>query len=136
MGWSYFITSGDFAAIWAMFGVANQMLAVIALAVISVYLVNEGKEKYLWVTVLPMMLVMTTTSTAAVEILSGKLDGLRAAKAVKVDADWALIRGSVITGALLVAMLSCTLVILAAAAWRIAISPKRVAVESSNVMAK
>jgi carbon starvation protein len=121
-GWSYFITSGDFAAIWAMFGVANQMLAVIALAIVSVFLVNEGKEKYLWVTVLPMLLVMTTTGTAGVEILSGKIDGLRAlaAKGSKMPGDWALIRSSVITGSLLVGMLGCTVVILAAAAWRIA----------------
>ncbi len=76
-GWAYFINSDSFAAIWAMFGVANQMLAVIALAIVSVYLVNEGKMKYLWVTVVPMAVVMTTTSTAAVQILLGKWRGFR-----------------------------------------------------------
>ncbi len=126
-GWSYFITSGDFAAIWAMFGVANQMLAVIALAIVSAYLVNEGKEKYLWVTVLPLVVVMTTTSTAAIELLTGKIDTIRtlSAKGVKVGGDWALIRGSTITGLLLAAMLGCTVTILASAAWRIARQPAR-----------
>ena len=32
------------ATIWPMFGIANQMLAVIALAVVSVYLANEGSR--------------------------------------------------------------------------------------------
>jgi carbon starvation protein len=122
IGWSYFITSGDFAAIWAMFGVANQMLAVIALAIISVYLVNEGREKYLLVTVLPLLLVMTTTSTAAVEILSGTLTTLRTnlAKPNRVASDAAMVRGCIITASLLVGMLSCTVIILANAAWKIA----------------
>ncbi len=121
-GWAYFINSGDFAAIWAMFGVANQMLAVIALAVVSVYLANEGKEKYLWVTLVPMAVVMTTTSTAAVEILTGKVETIRTltAKTAKIDADWALLRSSTITGVLLVVMLGCTVVILASAGWRLA----------------
>src|SRR3712207_7916243 len=30
-GWSYFINSNNFDTIWRMFGIANQMLAVIAL---------------------------------------------------------------------------------------------------------
>jgi carbon starvation protein len=117
IGWSYFIMSGDFAAIWAMFGVANQMLAVIALAIISVYLVNEGKEKYLWVTVLPMLFVMSTTSTAAIDLLEGKINTLQAiaAKSVKASTDWANVRSSIITGTLLVAMLGSTLIILVTA---------------------
>jgi carbon starvation protein len=53
-----------------MFGIANQMLAVIALAVVSAWLVNEGRaRKYLWVTVLPMLFVATTTFTAGAEML-------------------------------------------------------------------
>jgi carbon starvation protein len=100
-----------------MFGVANQMLAVIALAIISVYLVNEGKEKYLWVTVLPMLFVMSTTSTAAIDLLEGKINTLQAiaAKSVKASTDWANVRSSIITGTLLVAMLGSTLIILVTA---------------------
>ena len=36
LGWAYFINADSMAAIWPMFGVANQMLAVIALAIVSV----------------------------------------------------------------------------------------------------
>ena len=120
-GWAWFITSGDFAAIWAMFGVANQMLAVIALAIVSVYLVNTGKQKYLWVTVLPMILVMTTTSTAAVEIFTKNLNTYHTAvaKLIRVSADWSVIRSCVITMSLLAGMLGLTFVILGSAAWKI-----------------
>ena len=50
-----------------MFGIANQMLAVIALAIVSAYLANEGRARYLWVTGVPMLVVMTTTGTAGAD---------------------------------------------------------------------
>ncbi len=71
VGWAYFINADSFAAIWTMFGIANQMLAVIALAVVTVVLAREGKRKYLWVSAAPMLLVATTTTTAAMEMLYG-----------------------------------------------------------------
>ncbi|CAN5664846.1 hypothetical protein BH09PLA1_BH09PLA1_09870 [soil metagenome] len=67
-GWAWFMNLGQFDVIWRMFGIANQMLAVIALAIVSAYLSNGGRRKYLWVTILPMLLVITTTSTAAVQM--------------------------------------------------------------------
>src|SRR5438552_1829597 len=76
-GWAWFMNSDQFSTIWSMFGIANQMLAVIALAIVSAYLANVGKARYLWVTVLPMLVVMTTTSTAAVEMFLAQLDGIR-----------------------------------------------------------
>jgi len=42
--------------IWPMFGIANQMLAVIALSVLCAYLANQGRSKYLWVTAGPVSL--------------------------------------------------------------------------------
>src|SRR5439155_8633195 len=74
IGWAYFVNANSMSAIWPMFGIANQMLAVIALAIVSVYLYNEGRARYLWVTVGPMIVVMTTTSTAAVQMLGGYVD--------------------------------------------------------------
>jgi carbon starvation protein len=67
-GWFYFIniSGASFGAIWAMFGIANQMLAVWALAVATVALVRAGKKKYMWVTFGPMCVVAITTTTAAV----------------------------------------------------------------------
>jgi carbon starvation protein len=76
-GWAWFMNSDSFATIWAMFGIANQMLAVIALAIVSAYLANSSRARYLWVTVLPLLVVATTTSTAAVQMFLGQVDGIR-----------------------------------------------------------
>jgi carbon starvation protein len=62
--WAYFIYSGTVATIWPMFGSANQLLATIALVVGTSYIINRGKTKYAWVTILPMTFVGVTTLTA------------------------------------------------------------------------
>ena len=64
-GWSYFIFSGSVETIWPMFGMANQLLAVIALAIVTTVLINEGRARYVPVTLVPMIFVAATTSTAA-----------------------------------------------------------------------
>ena len=48
-----------------MFGVANQLLAVIALCVGTTVLINMGRQRYIWVTLLPMIVVSVTTLSAA-----------------------------------------------------------------------
>ena len=63
--WSYFILTGSISTIWPMFGIANQLLAVIALCVGTTVLINMGKARYAWVTLAPMVFVATTTLTAA-----------------------------------------------------------------------
>jgi carbon starvation protein len=62
--WAYFIYSGTVATIWPMFGSANQLLATIALAVGTSYIINRGKKRYAWITILPMLFVGVTTLTA------------------------------------------------------------------------
>ena len=62
--WSYFILTGSISTIWPMFGIANQLLAVIALCVGTTVLMNMGRSRYAWVTLLPMIFVATTTLTA------------------------------------------------------------------------
>jgi carbon starvation protein len=47
-----------------MFGIANQLLAVIALCLVTTLLINTGKGRYVLVTLLPMLFVTTTTMTA------------------------------------------------------------------------
>jgi carbon starvation protein len=49
-----------------MFGTANQLLATIALAVGTSYIINRGKVRYAWVTFVPMLFVGTTTISAGV----------------------------------------------------------------------
>ncbi len=62
--WSYFIWTGNISTIWPMFGTANQLLAAVALAVATSAIINAGKTRYVWVTLLPMLFVATTTLTA------------------------------------------------------------------------
>ena len=44
--WGYFIYTGNINTIWPMFGVANQLLGCVALAVATTILINTGKAKY------------------------------------------------------------------------------------------
>jgi carbon starvation protein len=62
--YSYFIWTGSISTIWPMFGVANQLLAAVALAVGTTIIINLGRAKYAWVTFLPLCFVATTTLTA------------------------------------------------------------------------
>jgi len=65
--WAYFIYTGSVATIWPMFGAANQLLATIALAIGTSFIINRGRAKYAWVTIVPMTFVGVTTLTAAIE---------------------------------------------------------------------
>jgi carbon starvation protein len=49
-----------------MFGIANQLLAVLALCLVATLLINTGRLKYAWVTLLPMAFVTSTTMSAGV----------------------------------------------------------------------
>jgi len=62
--WAYFIWNGSIGTIWPMFGTANQLLASVALAVATSAIINSGKVRYVWVTLLPMLFVSVTTLTA------------------------------------------------------------------------
>jgi len=116
-GWSHFINANSFPAIWSMFGVGNQMLAVIALAIISAYLVNEGKRRYLWVTVIPLGVVTLTTTTAALELLVGHWATV-ATQLHKTTPNATLLANSLISGGLILAMLGCAYVVIFTAAVR------------------
>lgn len=62
--WGYFIYTGTVATIWPMFGTANQLLATLALAIGTSYLINTGKGKYAWITIVPLAFVGYTTLSA------------------------------------------------------------------------
>src|SRR5687767_4200922 len=64
--WGYFIWTGSISTIWPMFGIANQLLASVALAVATTIIINSGKARYAWVTLLPLAFVSVTTLTAGV----------------------------------------------------------------------
>jgi carbon starvation protein len=64
LAWGYFIWTGSIDTIWPMFGIANQLLGGVALAVGTTILINMGRVKYAWVTVAPLCFVAVTTLTA------------------------------------------------------------------------
>src|SRR5436190_1092080 len=68
--WSAFIWSGSISTIWPMFGVANQLLAAVALCVATTIVINSGKARYAWVTIVPLVFVSTTTLVAGWESIT------------------------------------------------------------------
>lgn len=66
LAWGYLIYTGSISTIWPMFGTGNQLLATIALAISTTFIINMGKAKYAWITAIPMCFVGVTTITAGV----------------------------------------------------------------------
>jgi carbon starvation protein len=66
LGWGYLIYTGNISTLWPLFGTGNQLLATIALAVTTTFLINMGKKQYAWITAVPMCFVGVTTVTAGV----------------------------------------------------------------------
>ncbi|HZU31348.1 MAG TPA: carbon starvation CstA family protein, partial [Candidatus Angelobacter sp.] len=66
LAWGYLIYTGSIATLWPLFGTGNQLLATIALAVTTTFLINMEKARYAWITAVPMCFVGVTTVTAGV----------------------------------------------------------------------
>lgn len=62
--WATMIWKGSISTIWPMFGTANQLLAGVALAVATSAIINSGRARYAWVTLVPLLFVATTTLIA------------------------------------------------------------------------
>ncbi len=117
-GWGYLIMTGSVETIWPMFGMANQLLAVIALGIATTVLVNSGKARYTAVTLVPLAFVATTTSTTGYYEITGKF--------WKMIESGAVVRGWLNIG-LIAMLLACVAVILVAAfgKWLAVLRPAR-----------
>jgi carbon starvation protein len=66
--WGYLVYMGDIATIWPMFGVANQLLATLALCIGTTFILRySSRWYYALITFLPAIFMAATTFTAGVD---------------------------------------------------------------------
>src|SRR3954454_8349756 len=112
--WSYFIWTGSINTIWPMFGIANQLLASVALAVATTIIINMGRARDAWVTAMPLAFVSVTTLTAGVLSIRDNFWPM----AIATDASHHF--QGYLNVVLTIIMMVCVLVILTNALWRCA----------------
>jgi carbon starvation protein len=108
--WATLIWSGSISTIWPMFGIANQLLAAIALSVGTTVLIKLRRERYLAITLVPMVFMATMTLTAAWQLF-GRFLRLAGEKPAEALTYW-------LDAGLVAAMAALAIVVFADAVWK------------------
>ncbi len=108
-GWAYFIWVGSISTIWPMFGIANQLLAAISLAIATTIIMNSKKAKYAWITLLPFTFLATNT------LVGGWMSVRDNFWPMTASANAALRSQGYVNSVATVAMMICVLIIIGAA---------------------
>jgi carbon starvation protein len=128
-GWGYFIYTGSVDTIWPMFGVANQLLGVVALSVATTVIINVGKARYAWITAAPLTLLAVNTLWGAVLNIRDNYYPMAVGGTEQEFQGWVLTLSSVI-------IIVCAIVILGAAIrrWTMLLSGGRQALPAESLL--
>ncbi|MFC8190596.1 carbon starvation CstA family protein [Cellulomonas sp. NPDC057328] len=126
---------GGINTLFPLFGIANQLLAAIALAVCMAIIAKHGRARYLWVVLLPLAFAAAVTITASFQKIFSPVpaigyfaqhrafrDALDAGEtsfgtATSVEAMRAVVRNTMIQGVLSVLFVTLAIVVILTAAW-------------------